>query len=192
VKIITSIDGGAVVLPAEDDVAETQQRRLLGIDRDTIERYKNRRAWEYDVVRPGFRYHLSNVLARIGLSQLDRIDEFIANRQRYCRLYEERLADIPTIRTPSASYEEVSPFIYWIRVNDGRRTALIEHLRGHGVASGIHFMPAHSYSVLADSPRGDLSVTERVSSEILTLPLHSFMHDDDIEYICEAIASFRG
>jgi dTDP-4-amino-4,6-dideoxygalactose transaminase len=51
-------------------------------------------------------------------------------------------------------------------------------------------MPAHSYSLYRDCPRGELDVTERVSSEIVTLPLHSFMHEADIEYICGAIAGF--
>jgi dTDP-4-amino-4,6-dideoxygalactose transaminase len=190
VKVITSIDGGAVVLPRAEDVVVAEQRRLLGVDRDTIERYKNRRAWEYDVVRQGFRYHLSNVLARVGLSQLERIEEFIANRRTYCRLYEERLAGLSGISTPSDSFDDVSPFIYWIRVKDGRRAALIDHLRERGVATGIHFLPVHLYSLYAGCPRGDLSVTELVSSEILTLPLHSFMHEDDVEYVCEAIISF--
>ena len=134
VKVITSIDGGAVVLPPTDDLAETQQRRFLGIDRDTVERYKNRRAWEYDVLRPGFRYHLTNVLARIGLSQLARIDEFVQNRQRYCRRYQTNLAAVPGIRLPQSDYTRVSPFIYWLRVLDDRRADFIDHLRDRGIA----------------------------------------------------------
>jgi dTDP-4-amino-4,6-dideoxygalactose transaminase len=187
VKVITSIDGGAVVLPASEDVAATQRRRLLGIDRDTIERYKNSRAWDYDVVSPGFRYHLTNVLARVGLSQLQRIDEFIANRQQYCRLYQSLLRDVEGIELPHTNYDAVSPFIYWIRVKNGRREDLIRHLRDHGIATGIHFMPAHRYSLYESCDRGDLSVTEEVSSEIVTLPLHSFMHEADIAYICNTI-----
>jgi dTDP-4-amino-4,6-dideoxygalactose transaminase len=190
VKVITSIDGGALVVPATDDIAAIQQRRLLGIDRDTIERYKNRRAWEYDVLLPGFRYHMTNVLARVGLSQLARIDEFIGNRQMYCRLYQSRLAALEDVRISASDYDGVSPFIYWIRVDSSRRAALIDHLRGRGIATGIHFMPAHSYSLYRDCPRGELPVTERVSSEIVTLPLHSFMHESDIDFICDAIADF--
>jgi dTDP-4-amino-4,6-dideoxygalactose transaminase len=190
VKVITSIDGGAVVLPAKEDIAATQQRRLLGIDRDTIERYKNRRAWDYDVVREGFRYHMTNVLARIGLSQLARIDEFIENRRSYCRRYQDRLGGVKGLSRPRTEYEEVSPFIYWVRVAADRRTSLIEHLRGRGIATGIHFMPAHEYSFYKECARGNLTITESVSAEIVTLPLHSFMHEADIDYICETIAEF--
>jgi dTDP-4-amino-4,6-dideoxygalactose transaminase len=190
VKVITSIDGGAVVVPASEDLAALQQRRLLGIDRDTIERYANRRAWDYDVIRPGFRYHLTNVLARVGISQLARIDEFVANRQGYCRIYQSLLAGVDGIETPKSDYTGVSPFIYWIRVMDGRRDSLVEHLGERGISTGIHFMPAHSYSLYRNCLRGELPVTERVSSEIVTLPLHAIMNDGEVEYICGAIKDF--
>ena len=80
-----------------------------GIDKDTTERYKNARAWDYDVVSAGFRYHLTNVLASIGLSQLAHVAEFIANRQAYCRRYSERLAGVPEVRTPMSDYVASRP-----------------------------------------------------------------------------------
>ena len=89
VKVVTSIDGGCVVTPHTEDVQVLHQYRLLGIDKDTAERYKNKRAWDYDVVSVGYRYHLTNILASIGLSQLARAPEFIVNRRRYCRLVAE-------------------------------------------------------------------------------------------------------
>jgi len=160
------------------------------MDRDAVDRQRRQRPWDYEVTLPGFRYHLSNVLARIGLSQLERIDEFIVNRRAYCRQYQGLLAGVDGIHTPPSDYEEVSPFIYWIRVEDGRRAALIDHLRERGIETGIHFMPAHCYSLYRNCPRGQLPVTERVCSEVLTLPLHSFMREGDVEYVCEAIADF--
>jgi len=121
---------------------------------------------------------------------LERVDEFIANRQAYCQRYQRLLGGVDGIRTPRSDYEGVSPFIYWIRVEGGRRAALIRHLRERGIETGIHFMPAHSYSFYRDCRRGELPVTEQVCSEVLTLPLHSFMHEDDIDYVGEAIAHF--
>ena len=192
VKVITSIDGGALVLPAGDEAERAKQLRLLGIDKETELRYENKRAWEYDVVSRGFRYHLTNINASIGLSQLVRADEFIAARQAHCRLYNELLADIEQITTPGTDFEGVSPFIYTIRVLDGRREELIEHLRTNGVATGIHFMPAHTYAYYSGSRRDDMTVTERVSSQILTLPLHSEMRTETVERICALIILFFG
>ena len=130
------------------------------------------------------------MLARIGLSQLARIDEFVENRQRYCRRYQTNLAAVAGIRLPQSDYTGVSPFIYWLRVLDDRRADFIDHLRDRGIATGIHFMPAHRYSLYAGCRHGDLTVTDRVSSEIVTLPLHSFMHESDIDYVCEAVTDF--
>lgn len=190
VKIVTCIDGGAVVTGSVDDVPALQQMRLLGIDKDTVERYKNRRAWEYDVLRQGFRYHLTNINASIGLSQLRRFEEFLENRRRYCRLLNRLLSDVPEIVTPRTDFEDVSPFIYYVRVRDGRRSALIEYLRNRGIATGIHFLPIHEHAFYRRFRRGDLSVTEQVGKEILTLPLHSFMRDAVLEAIASAVREF--
>jgi dTDP-4-amino-4,6-dideoxygalactose transaminase len=190
VKVVTSIDGGAVVTPHAADVQVLQQYRLLGIDKDTTERYKNSRAWDYDVVSPGFRYHLTNILASIGLSQLARAEEFIANRQRHCRLYSQLLSEVAELRTPASDFHDVSPFIYFIRVPPASRSRLIDHLRASGVATGIHFVPANRFQLLAGCRRGDLAVTDRIAGELLTLPLHSAMATETIERIAESIRRF--
>jgi dTDP-4-amino-4,6-dideoxygalactose transaminase len=190
VKIVTSIDGGAVVTPHAADVQTLHQYRLLGIDRDTAERYRNTRAWEYDVVSPGFRYHLTNILASVGLSQLARIGEFMESRRRYCRLYSERLSEVPEVRTPPGDFTGVSPFIYYVRVPPASRANLIAHLKARGIATGIHFVPAHRFSFLESCRRGDLPVTERASTELLTLPLHSSMPTETIERIADEIRAF--
>lgn len=190
VKVITSIDGGAVVVPDPGDVERLRHYRLLGIDRDTIERYKNSRVWEYDVVSPGFRYHLTNVNASVGLSQLARADEFIASRRESCRLYSRLLDGIEGLRLPATTFDEVGPFIYCVRVEGGRREPLIAHLAKVGVATGIHFVRAHEFSLLKDCRRSDLSVTDRVTQEILTLPLHTFMRSETVERVAQAIREF--
>jgi len=192
VKVITCIDGGAVVLPPRDDVESAKCLRFLGTDKDTELRYRNYRPWDYDVISKGFRYHLTNINASIGLSQLARADEFIAARQSYCRLYGELLSDVPGVLTPQTNFEGISPFIYTIRVLDGRRDMLIEHLGANGIAAGIHFMPTHGYSYYRGCRRGSMDVTERISSQILTLPLHPKMQAETIGKICTAIRGFLG
>jgi dTDP-4-amino-4,6-dideoxygalactose transaminase len=187
---VTSIDGGAVVLPPGADLDLAHRLRLLGVDKDTELRYQNNRAWEYDVLCHGFRYHLTNINASVGLSQLARACEFIENRQRCCRRYNDLLAGLPGVVTPRTSFDEVSPFIYTIRVLDGARDALITCLREAGIATGIHFLPAHDYTYFRDCPRGPMDVTDRVGREILTLPLHSGMTLETVERVAKAISSF--
>src|SRR5215469_2143942 len=110
VKIVTSIDGGCVVGSRPDELTALHRLRLLGVDKDTTERYKNRRAWEYDVVSPGFRYHLTNILASVGVSQIKRVDEFIESRRRVCKAYNEAFSPFDGLRVPNTTFDNVSSF----------------------------------------------------------------------------------
>ena len=193
VKVITTLEGGALVMPDRDSIQAAHELRLIGVDSDTEERYKNSRTWEYDVVRQGYRYHLGSIPAAIGLSQLRMVDTFIANRQAYCRRYNERFATIPEVTTTHSDYRDVAPFIYVIRVADAdTRRALMAHMKTQGVATGIHFLGAHAFSYYEDCRRSDLSVTERVSDQVITLPLYSFMDERTIDRVVESVASFFG
>ena len=190
VKIITSIDGGCVIVNSDEEQQRLQHMRLLGVDKDTTERYKNKRAWEYDVVSQGFRYHLTNIMASIGISQIKRVDEFIQTRRKVCQAYSAAFAGLGGVSVPASDFSAVSPFIYSLRVHDGRREALIAHLDRKQVDTGIHFIPVHRHSYFSDARCGDMSVTECVVDEVLTLPLHSNMNPDHVERVIDAISEF--
>ena len=73
VKTITSIDGGALVVTSEKDLSRLREMRLIGMSQSTEVMYDNKRAWSYDVQNIGYRYHLSNPHAAIGLAQLKKM-----------------------------------------------------------------------------------------------------------------------
>ena len=190
IKIITCIDGGAVVVNSPEDVERLHALRLLGMTQASERLYSNQKAWTYDVVSEGYRYHLANCHASIGLSQLSKLDEFIANRQRYCRLYNELLSDIEEIKTPPTNFERVGPFLYYIRVLNGRRAELREYCRSKGVDTGFHWTPGHRFSFFRDCRAGDLTVTETIAEQVVDLPLHSYMDEQTIGRVVDAVASF--
>ena len=190
VKVVTCIDGGCVVARDAAELERLRHMRLLGVDRDTTERYKNRRAWEYDVVSEGYRYHLTNISASIGISQIKRVEEFISTRQAVCRRYNDAFGRIAGVRVPATDFTGVSPFIYSLRVLEGRRQALVDHLRARHIDAGIHFVPVHKHTYFAGARHGDLSVTERVVDEVVTLPLHSCMREAFVERVIEGVRSF--
>lgn len=190
VKLITCLDGGAVVCRRDEDVSMLHRLRLLGVDKDTAERYKNRRAWDYDVTSIGFRAHMTNINAAIGLSQLARIDEFLENRRRDCRMYDEALCDLDHVIVTDTDWDHVGPFIYTIRIRDGQRESFMTHMRDRGIATGIHFLPCHQMTVCRDFRRGSMEVTERISREVVTLPLWSHMPAEIRNRIIEAVRSF--
>lgn len=190
VKVVTSVDGGCVVVNSEEELTRLQRYRLLGVDKDTHLRYQNRRLWEYDVVSQGFRYHLTDVAASVGISQIKRAEEFIRSRQEVCRAYSAAFREIPGLKVLESDFRDVSPFIYSLRVLGGKRARLMQHLERRNIEVGIHFVPAHRHTYFRDARRGDLSVTERMVDEVLTLPLHSNMRPDFVERVIRGVRSF--
>lgn len=190
VKTLTSIDGGCVIVKNEEEFKKIQYMRLLGMDKDTLERYKNKRSWNYDVITEGYRYHLNNVMASVGISQIKRIDEMIDSRRKVCKYYNNAFKNLPEIKIPKSDFENISTFNYYIRVLNNKREELIEHLKILEIETGIHWTPVHKFSFFSDSKRGDLTVTEKIANEILTLPLHSNMNQEFIDRIIYGITSF--
>jgi dTDP-4-amino-4,6-dideoxygalactose transaminase len=190
VKIITSIDGGCVVVNSEKDREKLYRLRLLGVDKDTTERYKNKRAWDYDVISQGYRYHLTNIMASIGISQIKRVDEFIKSRQQICQRYNASFQKIGDLKIPQTNFENVSPFIYSLRVLNGKRESLIEHLQKLNIDVGIHFIPVHKHSYFSHSKAGDMTVTDKVANEVITLPLHSNMKSEFVDRVIHGVTSF--
>jgi dTDP-4-amino-4,6-dideoxygalactose transaminase len=183
---------GFHITPRLEELGVLHELRMLGVDRETEFRYRNQRAWQYDVTRLGFRYHLGAVQSAIGLAQLTQLEEFVANRQAYCRGYNERLAGIPEVITPPSDYKDVAPFIYFIRVPAEARAELVAFLEARGIPTGIHFQAAHDFTFYSQAKRGDLSVTDRVSREELTLPLWSYMDEVVLDRVSAGVAAFYG
>jgi dTDP-4-amino-4,6-dideoxygalactose transaminase len=190
VKLITSVDGGAVVVNSDTEMEQVRRVRQLGVDADTLARYNRGRGWEYDVVERGFRYHLNDIAASVGISQIKQVEQFIASRQAVCRRYHEAFSRIDGLAVLRTDFTDVGPFIYVVRVLNDRRNELIEHLRAHNVESGIHFIGVHTHSWFKDAPQDDLAVTKRVIREVITLPLHSNMREDFVERVIEGVTSF--
>lgn len=190
VKNITCIDGGALVVKSQEEVDALHQMRLVGMGQPASVMYENKRAWTYDVSRLGFRYHMANLHAAIGLAQLAKMPDITASRQEACKLYNALLADVKQVKTPNTDFTDITPFLYYIRVANEDRQSLRDFLRGNGIDTGIHWQPGHWFTLLKDCRRGDLSVTDRVGQEILSLPLHSMMSEEAISRIVNGIKAF--
>jgi dTDP-4-amino-4,6-dideoxygalactose transaminase len=190
VKTITCIDGGAVVVRTEEELNMVHEMRLIGMGQPSSVMYENRRAWTYDVKRVGFRYHMANLHAAIGLAQMSKIDKISESRRAGSRYYSENLARIPGIRIPETDFNDITPFMYFIRVAENKREPLRAHLSELGIDTGIHWQPGHWFTLFQDYRRGDLSVTDQVGREILSLPLHSSMPNEALDRVISGIRSF--
>ena len=88
-------------------------------------------------------------------------------------------------------FDAVNPFLYYIRVLNGQRDKLREHMKNQGVDTGIHWQAGHGFSFLKNCRRGPLEVTERIVEQILSLPLHSKMSESDIDRVIHSVRSFK-
>jgi dTDP-4-amino-4,6-dideoxygalactose transaminase len=190
IKNITCIDGGALVVRTREESEIAHEMRLIGMGQPKDVMYKNQRAWTYDVQRMGFRYHLSNVHAAIGLAQLKKINIIAESRRFAARYLSERLREIPELIVPKTDFTDIVPFLYYVRVPADKRDAFRELLRKKGIETGIHWQPGHWFTLFKNCRRGDLSVTDKIAREIVTLPLHPCMSKETLDRIIEAIFSF--
>jgi dTDP-4-amino-4,6-dideoxygalactose transaminase len=190
VKTITCIDGGALVVRTEEERQRLHEMRLIGMGQPAKVMYTNARAWTYDMQTIGFRYHMANLHGAIGLAQLGKMERIAANRRAAGRYYNENLSGIPEVTVPKTDFVDITPFLYYIRVPGVKRDALRAFLSEQGIDTGIHWQPGHWFTLLKDCRRGDLSVTDRVGQEVLSLPLHSMMTTDTLDRIIAGIEAY--
>ena len=190
VKTVTCLDGGTIVVKNEDELRQVHELRLLGMQQPASVMYQNKRAWTFDVERVGFRCHMLNMHAAIGLAQLGKLDVIASSGRAASRAYNAALAGLAAVRTPATNFDGVNPFLYYIRVPDEHRDALRDFLKAEGVDTGIHWQPGHWFTLWKECRAGDLSVTDRVGREILSLPLHSKMSLDTVRHVADKVHTY--
>lgn len=190
VKTITCIDGGLVVVRTEQERNRLHEMRLIGMGQPPEVMYQNRRAWTYGVKSIGFRYHMANLHAAIGLAQLGKMDDISRTRRATCIRYNQAFSGLDRLITPRTDFAEVTPFLYYLRVPAKERDAFRAALTARGIDTGIHWQPGHWFELFQACRRGDLSVTERVGHEIVSLPLHSLMSEETQQRVINAVVDF--
>jgi len=191
VKNVTCGEGGA--LTTDDDALAERIRlaRNLGIGQDSWSRRDAERPWYYEAAGPGFRYHISDVHAAIGLAQLDRFDEFRSRKRSLLRRYRDGLDGLASVQLVAGDIDSSFPFLCSIRVLDGRRDALLGHLRDNGIQAWVHFVPSHLQPAFAQFAE-PLPATERLYGELLTLPLYTELSDEDVDRVVACVREFLG
>jgi len=194
-KNLSTGEGGAAVT---DDAALAERIQLLslhGMSRDAWKRYSETGAWFYEVVAAGWKYNLSDVLAAIGVGQLDRFEEFQRRRLELVERYRAGLADVPEVRIPVARPDVTHAWhLFPIALELDRltidRAQFIRELRAENIGTSVHFIPIHFHPHFRDSLRlaeGAFPVAEDAYRRAITLPLFPRMADRDADDVCEAV-----
>lgn len=186
IKNITSGEGGCIVTSDQEVLRKVQDARLLGVEKDTEKRYAGQRSWEFDVTAQGWRYHMSNIMAAIGIEQLKRMPLLGERRRMLAQRYDAALAGHPEIMRLPLDYACVVPHIYVVRIQG--RSELRERLSVSGIQTGIHYQPNHVLTFYRDAFA--LPVTEAAASELLSLPLHPDLQDADVDIVCSMLLEY--
>jgi dTDP-4-amino-4,6-dideoxygalactose transaminase len=192
IKNITCGEGGAILTTDQKLAKKIRILRSLGIEKDVDLRYKGQRAWEYDVATQGFRYHMSNINAAMGVAQLARFPEVINRKRTLWEYYEKGLKkhSLTGALRPTQQFNERSCIHIFscVLADDISRNNLREHLKTANIESGFHYVPNHLHSMYKSNYA--LPIAEKLGAQLISLPFHPGITEADIDRILTHIADF--
>ena len=184
VKNLPMGDGGALTVSSASDDERLRRLRWLGIDKDTFRRTsRDAYDWEYDVPEVGFKYHMNDIQAAIGLAQLKLLDKENARRREIADIYRHELSGAHVILPPQRGDRESSYHLFPVLAE--KRDDLVRKLRSRGIGTGVHYRRNDEYPMYQ---RADLPNVEYFASREISLPMHMCLSDDDVGVVSRAIA----
>ncbi|MDF9435620.1 UDP-4-amino-4,6-dideoxy-N-acetyl-beta-L-altrosamine transaminase [Chromohalobacter israelensis] len=199
VKIITTAEGG-MALTNDGGLAERMDLlRSHGVTRNPeLMTQEADGPWYYQQVDLGFNYRMTELQAALGVSQLDRLDDYVARRNALAARYDDLLADLP-VTTPWQHPDSYSGrHLYVIRLQHERLSMshreVFEALREQGVGVNLHYIPVHTqpYYQTMGFQSGDFPEAERYYAEAISLPLFPTMTEGQQDEVVEALKKAVG
>ena len=200
-------DGGMITTNSSEQYNRLLGLRWMGINKDTWARTESvangqgKYSWNYDVPSIGYKYHMCDILASIGLEQLKHLDKYNARRREIAELYHKELESFPDVNLPPEDNccSKSSWSMYVIKARDEshhpynkpdlNRNGLQEFLQEKNIQTSVHYFPNHLLSIFADYKK-KLPFAEGLFSTILSLPMHLKLTNKDVKYVCKCIKEF--
>lgn len=192
VKSITTGEGGAVLLRDESEAKWLRQFRSHGISRDGCKPGFYRQEFL------GYNYNITDIQCALGLSQLEKLDRFVARRTALAELYSEllpkELGGVPSLINDSSigkSSWHLYPFLLNERFN---RDEILVRLHERGVAANVHYIPVylHPYYQELGYPAGLCPEAEKAYAREISLPLHVNMNERDVKQVVRTLEEVVG
>jgi dTDP-4-amino-4,6-dideoxygalactose transaminase len=193
-KNLTTAEGG-MLTGSPDLIDEARIWSLHGMSRDAWKRYSSEGSWYYEVIRPGFKYNMTDIQAAIGRHQLRKLAQFQARRREIVNRYNEAFSQFEELQIPTERPEiEHAWHLYVLRLNVERlnvsRNQFIEELKARNIGTSVHFIPIHLHPYYRDKygyKPDDFPAAYREYQCIISLPLYPRMSDRDVEDVIEAV-----
>jgi perosamine synthetase len=191
-KVVTTGEGGAVVTDSTDICEKLKLIRSHG--RAETANYFS--SIEYmDYVALGYNLRMSDITAALGIAQLQKIDRLIETRRGNAEMLSARLSRIAAIEAPHPPDDFFHVYqMYTIRVKDGKqkRDVLSDYLARQGIMTKVYFHPVHQTDFYRNKLgyKSDLPITEKLSRQVLTLPMYPALTEHEIDFIADRVAAF--
>lgn len=181
VKNLPTGDGGMLTTNNKNIYRRAKAISWCGIDKSTYVRSSSRYSWEYDIQEPGIKANMNDIVAAIGLCQLEKLDDNNKYHSEIANWYNTYLPDY--IQRP---FKSSTWHLYPIIVSD--RNELIEYLAKNGVTTSVHYKPLYYYKIFGKQKR--LPNVEFAYKHIVSLPMHLKLTESDVRRICGFIKKF--
>jgi len=191
VKIITTGEGGMVLTNNSELHDKLARLRSHGITRDpALMTEAPHGPWYYQQIELGFNYRMTDIQAALGVSQMTRLDEFVARRHELARRYDELLSDLP-ITLPWQSPKSYSAYhLYVITVDESVRRYFFDRLRGKEIGVNVHYIPVHTqpYFKSRGFSEGMFPESERYYSGAISLPMYPAMSNEQQHHLIDVVS----
>jgi len=193
VKIITTGEGGMTLT---NDAKFAQKMALLrshGITRDpSLMTHEPDGPWYYQQLELGYNYRMTDIQAALGLSQMDRLDDYVAKRRNLAAQYDTGLRDLPLSTIQQHPNGSSAFHLYPVRVlpnGEKTRRVIFDLLRDEGIGVNIHYIPVHfqHYYKNIGFKEGDFPEAERYYSEAISLPLFPTLKNEEQTKVVELL-----
>jgi dTDP-4-amino-4,6-dideoxygalactose transaminase len=190
-KNLTSGEGGAIATDDDELAAFARSYRLHGMSADALARYKPGGSVMYDMVDPGIKANLPDVLAALARSQLSRFDASQSRRRELLYRYREMLEPECVRFVPAGRVAGSADHLAVVLLpTDVDRDLVVARLKAQGIAPSVHFRPLHQFSWFAANAaigRSGLSTCDALGPRALSLPLHVGLSFADVERVAHAL-----
>ncbi len=190
VKNLATGDGGMITVHDANLDSRLRKLRWLGISKDTWNRSEvdNKYSWYYTVEELGYKCHMNDINAAIGLVQLHKLDRLNDKRRQIVKLYNQAFADLDWLETPvEKDYAKSANHNYVVKLD--MRDEFISYLQEQEISASVHYLPNHLYSMFRKF-KANVPITERVWKRIVTLPLYPDLTNSHIQKIIEVVRNF--
>ena len=196
VKNIATGDGGMLTTDDPEVADAVRTKRWLGITKTTWDRYAaparqgGQPSWAYEVNVLGYKYHMNDIQAALGLVQLSRLEKTNSRRSLIAKFYRDELSRIDSVNVPEEqSWAKSSWHLFVVKAE--RRDELYSYLSQRGITTSVHYVPIHLMGFYANRAGSKtLPVTERLASRILTLPMYPNLTEPDLHRVVDTMLQF--